>query len=92
MHYVYGGRAVGRTTALIEGMRNQPNAILIVHNEDYALTLRKQYPELEIIVAGDVNKLRGLHKCILPDHFLIQQFIQLADDTILALQKQKNIK
>lgn len=89
--YCGGGRATGRTTALIEGMKNQPHHMLVVHNQTMADDLKRRYPDLDVKHIANHEKLLGIHKCILPDHFMVQEHLSLANRVIEMLEAELNL-
>jgi len=71
-HRIFGGRALGRTTAMMEGVKNQPNAVVWCATEQHASELRRKYPGVTIKSGKDFNSLLGTHKFVVPDHFYLE--------------------
>lgn len=64
MIVVTGGRRSGKTTLLIEALREDPTTMLISPTHHMADLLRREYPDLarRIITAGRPEDLRGFNQ------------------------------
>ena len=69
MKVMVAGRQHGKTTSLVEAMRWKPEAVLVVHTNEYAAVIENEYPFLRGRVYGP-NKgvLRGLDRPVCVDN------------------------
>lgn len=81
MKYYSGGRAVGHTHRMIEGVKNLSDSrgcIVMCASREQADLLAGQVnnPDVKFLTIGDTDKLTGLHAPMVIDHFALQVLIQ----------------
>lgn len=88
-------RAVGHTHAEIEGVRNTPNAILIVADHSRAQDLNSFMPNKVMSIETALNILPGCHKPIVIDHYalliLVEEHTRAYRDRILELNSKMEL-
>lgn len=68
--YYFTRRQVGHTSAMLNGARSDKNIIVVVSNKT-----QKDYIELpkeQMITIAELDKLKGLKKPVLIDHYALQ--------------------
>lgn len=73
LDYFNSNRGIGHTKTELEGINNSDDAILIVHNREFGKYLK--LPDTKYLSINELEKLRGIKKPIIIDHFALEQLL-----------------
>jgi len=80
-------RQTGKTTALIEACR-KIGGIFVAHSSSQVNILKREYPDVDII-SPSLFKLKGKHKPLIFDHYLLS--LILSDKLCTSIRHQGTI-
>ena len=70
-------RCSGRTFTLINGVRNCDNAVLVVLSNSQLATIKRKYPDVDVVSIHNIDKLYGANKVIILDNSVVDYLIDL---------------
>lgn len=93
-HWALGLRASGQTTAMRRGLDASPDSLLLAHNVSYGRNLvgaSASAPSGRVVTLDSLNRLRGVTRPLLADHYVMGLLLADAARTIRELEAQGKI-
>lgn len=90
-HWAGGLRGVGQTHAMRKGLDASPDALLLVHNAGYGSNLvggGASTPSARVVTLDSLDRLRGMKRPLLADHYAVGQLLHKAAATIRHLEQK----
>lgn len=75
VEYMSHGRGYGHTEAMIKGAEGVDNSIIVAVTKQQAREFQRRLPKALCITIDELDKLRGLRRPMLIDHYALQSML-----------------